>query len=52
MEHLADVDLKLRTGMVQSWGHPSFVLSVEVKGKPKTEEAPHEHTGEGAHPHV
>lgn len=47
MERLADVDLKLRTGMVQSWGQPTFVLSVEVKGKPREkqheEEEPHSH---------
>lgn len=45
MEDLADVDLMLRSGMVQSWGQPSFVLSVEVNGTPKKEkeEAPHEH---------
>ncbi|MEA2562719.1 MAG: hypothetical protein QOH06_4223 [Acidobacteriota bacterium] len=52
MEDLADVDLKLRTGMVQSWGHPSFVLSVEVKGKPREEQAPHEHAEGETHPHV
>ncbi len=30
MEELADVDLELRSGMVQSWGRPSFPLTVEV----------------------
>lgn len=30
MEQLADVDLELRSGMVQSWGRPSFPLTVEV----------------------
>jgi hypothetical protein len=30
METLADVDLDLRVGMVQSWGRPSFPLNVHV----------------------
>jgi predicted acylesterase/phospholipase RssA len=33
MERLADVDLHLRTGMVQSWGRPSFPLNVQVTKK-------------------
>lgn len=51
MEKVATSDLKRRVGMVQSWGRPAFVLSVEVKGKPGDYEAPHEHD-EAAHPHV
>jgi predicted acylesterase/phospholipase RssA len=35
MERLADIDLGLRTGMVQSWGRPAFPLNVHVS---KTEE--------------
>lgn len=30
MERLADIDLDLRTGMVQSWGRPTFPLNVHV----------------------
>jgi hypothetical protein len=30
MEALADIDLNLRVGMVQSWGRPSFPLNVHV----------------------
>ncbi|HEX5717034.1 MAG TPA: hypothetical protein VF179_12795 [Thermoanaerobaculia bacterium] len=52
MEKVATDDLKRRVGMVQSWGRPSFVLSVEVLGKPRKEEAPHEHSDGAAHPHV
>ncbi len=51
MERVAAEDLKRRVGMVQSWGRPAFVLSVEVKGKPRKEEAPHEHS-HAEHPHV
>jgi predicted acylesterase/phospholipase RssA/uncharacterized membrane protein YidH (DUF202 family) len=51
MERVAAEDLKRRVGMVQSWGRPSFVLSVEVKGKPRKEEAAHEHS-HADHPHV
>jgi hypothetical protein len=50
MEKVATEDLKRRVGMVQSWGRPSFVLSVEVLGKPRKEEAPREHSEGAAHP--
>lgn len=42
MESVATTDLGRRVGTVQSWGRPAFVLSVEVKGKPREEE-PHSH---------
>lgn len=35
MERVATEDLKRRVAMVQSWGRPAFVLSVEVKGEPR-----------------
>jgi len=47
MEKVAAGDLARRVGMVQSWGRPAFVVSVEVKGEPGKAEAPHEHE----HPH-
>jgi predicted acylesterase/phospholipase RssA len=50
MEKVATADLTRRVGMVQSWGRPSFALSVEVEGQ-RTEEPPHDHEGE-EQPHV
>lgn len=37
MERLADIDLGLRTGMVQSWGRPTFPLNVHVSKAWKAE---------------
>lgn len=52
MEDLADVDLELRTGMVQSWGRPAFVLTVEVLAEPRAEEPePTPEHPEGPHSH-
>lgn len=52
MEKVAAADLDRRVGMVQSWGRPSFILSVEVLGEPRKDETPHEHTGKEPHPHA
>lgn len=52
MARVASADLGRRVGMVQSWGRPSFVLSVEVKGRLRTEEHTHEHADGEEHPHV
>ena len=52
MEKVATADLGRRVGMVQSWGRPSFVLSVEVKGKPRMEEHTHEHADGEPHSHT
>lgn len=51
MEKVASADLGKRVGMVQSWGRPAFVLSVEVLGRPAPEEEPHEHGAGEGHPH-
>ena len=50
MENVAVEDLTKRVGMVQSWGRPAFVLSVEVLGQPEAH--PHEHAEGEEHPHV
>ncbi|HET9229637.1 MAG TPA: hypothetical protein VFR31_23350, partial [Thermoanaerobaculia bacterium] len=50
MEDAAAKDLGKRVGMVQSWGRPAFVLSVEVLGNP--EAGPHKHAEGEEHPHV
>jgi len=52
MENVASADLARRVGMVQSWGRPSFALSVEVLGEPRKEEIPREHTGKEPHSDV
>lgn len=39
MERLADIDLGLRTGMVQSWGRPAFPLNVHIAKKETSSKA-------------
>ena len=52
MERVASEDLGRRVGMVQSWGRPAFVLSVEVKGRLRTDEPPHDHADGEPHSHT